>query len=99
MQPFSIFDKTPLINLQRSLPLSYYYERNAFILQKHKELVFNEKLIAIRPTDLLCDNDFCWAEVDGEIMYFDDDHLSVSGARVIAELFNRYIETSSDTIR
>jgi hypothetical protein len=38
----------------------------------------------VSPSSVLCDGDRCKADIDGEVLYFDDNHLSVSGARLVA---------------
>lgn len=38
----------------------------------------------IDPSSLFCDDDNCYAVMNGTAMYFDDDHLSVEGAKAIA---------------
>lgn len=39
----------------------------------------------VRPSELLCDSEYCYAGRNGEAYYFDDNHLSVHGAKVIAK--------------
>jgi hypothetical protein len=66
-------------------PLDYYARRNEFILRKLATLPWSERLIAVDPVAALCAPAGCRAVIDDAAMYFDDDHLSVSGAlRVIA---------------
>jgi peptidoglycan/LPS O-acetylase OafA/YrhL len=38
-------------------------------------------VVAVFPTDTLCRDDGCAGVIDGRPVYFDDDHLSASGAR------------------
>ncbi|NWN83733.1 MAG: acyltransferase [Halomonas sp.] len=44
-----------------------------------------ENVITIRPEAWLCDNDSCFAGKDGKSFYFDDDHLSLQGAHLVAQ--------------
>jgi hypothetical protein len=44
----------------------------------------------VDPSRLLCDATRCRAWADGHALYFDDDHLSVSGARYVARAFAAY---------
>jgi hypothetical protein len=39
------------------------------------------RVAAVFPSETLCRNGRCLAMMDGEPIYFDDDHLSASGAR------------------
>jgi hypothetical protein len=75
-----------LLDLEKSLPMAFYTARNRFILKKLSTLTFDSRLIAVRPTDILCDEEYCRAVLNGETMYYDDDHLSVSGARRVTSL-------------
>ena len=46
-------------------------------------------LLRIRPELLFCDTplkDRCVNELDGKLLYFDDDHFSTVGARLLAQL-------------
>ena len=43
------------------------------------------------PARLLCRTAFCTTYADGKALYFDDDHLSVSGARFLAPIFQPFI--------
>lgn len=38
-----------------------------------------------------CDEQWCWAMKDGKILYFDDDHVSLDGARLIAQEILPYL--------
>ncbi|MCX8086356.1 MAG: SGNH hydrolase domain-containing protein [Rhodocyclaceae bacterium] len=31
-----------------------------------------------------CDEEWCWAMKDGKLLYYDDDHVLLEGARLIA---------------
>jgi hypothetical protein len=46
-------------------------------------------LVRIRPDRVFCDTwikDSCVATLDGEVLYYDDDHLSNAGARHLVKL-------------
>lgn len=60
---------------------AYYDERNKFVLEKFRTLHWDSHLALIDPTKVLCNEKTCLALLDGEAMYFDDDHLSLAGAR------------------
>jgi hypothetical protein len=44
------------------------------------------------PSDLLCDIDRCAISSKGRLLYRDEDHLSVDGARFISPLFDEYFQ-------
>ena len=84
--PFSIFNKEPLVNLQETTSQQYYLERNAYILDKFDSLPQHANLIAIKPFDALCSSNHCPAAIDGQALYFDDNHLSIIGAKRLLEM-------------
>ena len=84
--PFSIFNKGPLINLRETTTREYYLKRNAYILDKFDSLSQHSNLIAIKPFESLCSSNHCPAVVDGQALYFDDNHLSVFGARRLLDM-------------
>ena len=84
--PFSIFNNEPLVNLQETTSQQYYLERNAYILEKLDSLPQHANLIAIKPFDALCRSNHCPAAIDGQALYFDDNHLSLIGATRLLEM-------------
>lgn len=44
-----------------------------------------------RPSEYLCDEQWCWALKDNIVMYRDDDHLSLDGSIYIGERFASWI--------
>jgi len=57
----------------------------------HKQLASvgeHHNLMEVRPENIFCDNHVqgrCVAQFDGELLYFDDNHLSSVGANVLSE--------------
>jgi peptidoglycan/LPS O-acetylase OafA/YrhL len=88
--PYSIFggDRV-LANLMLATPREYYFERHRFILERLNSLTYGDSLIRIPVYDLLCNELGCPAVSENSALYFDDDHLSVEGSRI---LFDRFLE-------
>jgi hypothetical protein len=86
--PFSIFGDTPVLDLSKATDVAYYQKRNAFILDKLNKLPYGDKLHAIKPVDIICDRHFCPAVMANKALYFDDNHLSVSGAELVIKDLN-----------
>lgn len=42
-------------------------------------------VIVVNPTDYFCESNECLVVKDGKALYFDDDHMSVNGAKIIAK--------------
>ncbi|MFT5426881.1 MAG: hypothetical protein ACI9ZT_001828 [Gammaproteobacteria bacterium] len=78
--PFSVFGNKTMLDLEKSTTSDYYLRRNSFILSKLDTLQYGKKLHAIKPFEILCDFNYCPAASNGKALYFDDDHLSTTGA-------------------
>ncbi len=64
-----------------------YKDRQDFVFDTFD--AFNDpNLIKIYPHKKLCDGERCLVYKDGNVLYFDDDHLSLEGAREILPLFD-----------
>ncbi len=81
--PFSVFGYRTMLNLEKSTSKKYYFSRNGFILNKLNTLPYSDKLYAIKPFDILCDEEYCPAVRNKTALYFDDDHLSVEGSKLL----------------
>ena len=81
--PISIFSSQTMLDLDKATPSSYFFERNKFILSKLDTLSYGENLHAIEPFKILCNQDYCPAVINGIPLYFDDDHLSVEGSKLL----------------
>ena len=80
LTPFSIFGGGLRFDLQNTTTADYYFSRNKYILEKLDSLTYSNKLIAVKPFDILCNTTSCPAVSDNKSLYFDDGHLSVFGA-------------------
>jgi len=83
--PFSVFNQKTMFDLQKITTAGYYFKRNKFILDKLDTLAYGDQLHAVKPFDILCSINNCPAIIQGKSLYFDDDHLSISGAKMIIE--------------
>lgn len=80
LTPFSIFGGDLRFDLQNTTSTDYYFTRNSYILEKLNSLTYNDRLIAVKPFELMCSEQGCPAVSKGKSLYFDDGHLSVFGA-------------------
>lgn len=58
-------------------------------------LNFGERLVRVIPSQLLCskETERCLNAIDGVPLYYDDDHLSLYGAKnLTAEIWNKLSE-------
>ena len=85
VKPYSVISDRTMLKLDEATTADYYFSRNEFIINKLDLLPYGEGLYAVKPFDLLCDRDTCPAVLNGKALYYDDDHLSISGAEYIAK--------------
>lgn len=67
--------------------INYYKKRNEFILSKLDKVNWDSNLVRIRPLDFLQDGSNLKVIKDQKSLYFDDNHLSLSGADNLSDLF------------
>ena len=89
--PVSVFNENHLLDLQKTTDISYYKSRHWFILEKLNNLQYNENLKSIEPIKGLCAEHTCSAVINNTSLYFDDDHLSIIGARIALSPYNLLI--------
>src|SRR5690606_81577 len=67
----------------RVLGLKRDWWRNFNLFFEAKDIIPDE-VDTVSVDDLFCDQEFCYGGKDGIAFYFDDDHLSLEGARRVA---------------
>ncbi len=85
ISPFSIFSDESMLDLVKSISIDYYMRRNEFIINKLNSLAYGDKLYPIKPHERLCRNGYCSIIRNGNALYFDDNHLSLSGAALLID--------------
>jgi hypothetical protein len=76
-----------------SISTNEYLNRNRFVLSIFDSYANNKKFIPIRPQSVFCDTfliDRCVAQYNTIPYYYDDDHLSYIGAKVLFESYLKY---------
>jgi peptidoglycan/LPS O-acetylase OafA/YrhL len=68
-----------------SFPRSNHKELSGAILDHVNKIPSAADFAVVDPADTFCDNDKCYASQDGHLLYFDDNHPSISGAKLIAK--------------
>lgn len=86
--PMTIFSHGTMLDLEKTTPVSYYFKRQAYILDKLHSLNYSSHLIAINPLPAFCNGKYCSAVIDGKALYIDDDHPSLFGAKRIVNLMD-----------
>ena len=79
--PLHIFTAETLIPTAQATSKAYYEERNAVALAMIKKLTEQKLITPINSYDILCHDTGCPAAINNKLLYFDDDHLGMTGAR------------------
>lgn len=82
--PLWVFNTDTLLPLDAVSPVDYYFARQQEIVDRLDRLQ-NGKVVKLEPFNVLCKEKFCKAIEDDKTLYFDDDHLSLTGARLVVE--------------
>jgi peptidoglycan/LPS O-acetylase OafA/YrhL len=69
--------------------LAWYEERNKYIINHFDTANYPENVHLLKPQDVFCDDQSCFAVKNGVPLYFDDDHPSILGAARLVELINQ----------
>jgi hypothetical protein len=78
-----------------STSANLYYQRSKAVIEKFDALPDSDKLIRIHPGKMFCNTLLpgrCVTELNGKILYADDDHLSENGANLIMNEIRESIE-------
>lgn len=65
-----------------------FSRRQAFVTKTVAALHEKYRFTIIDPRTALCDDTICRVQQDGEVLYYDNHHLSTAGARAISGLFD-----------
>tara|TARA_A100001015_G_C14721385_1_gene606027 strand:+ start:190 stop:624 length:435 start_codon:yes stop_codon:yes gene_type:complete len=69
---------------------SWWHDRISFVYENINDLTNITKVVDL--ADLFCERETCFSVIDNEALYFDDDHMSISGARLAAQVITQLIE-------
>ncbi|EKN3566301.1 acyltransferase family protein [Yersinia enterocolitica] len=72
-----------------SISLSDYHKRHAFVWESQDLAVKACGVKILDPLPYLCNNDRCWGSVNGKPIYYDDDHLSETGNKLLTPMFKQ----------
>lgn len=74
-----LFPRSNVIGLAKKDWLNIYHEKKTLLEKIPKEVKVYD------PSDLFCDDSNCYAIKNGKALYFDTDHMSVDGAKILAK--------------
>jgi hypothetical protein len=70
--------------------LEYYKKRNAYIISNFENRKFPNNVHFLKPEDAFCDDSLCFASAKGKALYFDDNHPSLFGAKILVDLIPEF---------
>lgn len=83
------------INLDDDLSVKYdlYLQRNKRLRLLYKEVAEINNIQTLDPVPLLCGNDRCMAQFKGRPIFFDGDHMSEYGNKLLTPMFEAVLNT------
>ena len=72
-----------------SIPKSLYLDRNLLAFEMLEKTAQLERVKTLDPAPYLCDEKRCFAQQDGRPLFFDGDHLSEFGNKLLSPMFER----------
>lgn len=76
-----------------SITREYYENRNTVANKLIDELEQRCGVIPVDVADAFCDEEHCYGDVDGQPVYFDDDHLNTKGAFLLRDALLQQVNT------
>lgn len=73
----------------KGVSVDWWQKRSQFVSDKLNEIPDGVKII--NPEKLFCDSQHCYVVQNCTSLYFDDDHLSVEGAKIVANEILSYM--------
>lgn len=83
---YDVQDKTAFI------PVQDYTKSIADNIGAFKKISSSKSVLYVDPKPLLCDKSRCRVEHDGESLYFNPGHVSVTGALYLQDIFSSYFK-------
>ncbi|WP_416306692.1 acyltransferase family protein [Neptunicella sp. SCSIO 80796] len=83
--PKSVFNADLLLPVNQATTTEYYVSRNRLALEKLDVLAKKYHLQKVEPFKVLCNETGCPSIINGKVLYFDDNHLSLWGSKLLVD--------------
>lgn len=80
-------------NFRVKIPVEEYEKRNALFYKLTESIKSKCDVNIISVKDNFCDGSYCYGDINGRPVYFDDDHLSEYGASLLIPIFKKSLES------
>lgn len=74
------------------IPVEEYSERHKVAFKMQDEAVQRCGVKILNPLPYLCGNEYCYGDISGTPLYFDDDHLSSYGSELISPIYDEVFQ-------
>lgn len=71
------------------IKLTDYYQRSSYVWALQDVAAEQCGVKILNPLPYLCDDQYCYGSINGHSLYFDDDHLSEYGGKLLIPMFNQ----------
>lgn len=88
--PLTMFRSLTLSGKAASVKITRdeYDQRHITAFKMQDEAVKQCGVKILNPLPYLCDNKYCYGDIDGIPLYFDDDHLSSYGSSIVSPIYD-----------
>lgn len=88
--PITMFKSIALSGSKTSVKITRneYNQRHMNSFQMQDAAVKQCGAKILNPLPYLCDSEYCYGDIDGVPLYFDDDHLSSYGSKVVSPIYD-----------
>ena len=88
--PMTLFRDTVIPHSIKSIKITRdeYNKRHNLVFKVQDEAVRKCGAKILDPTLKLCDDQYCYGDIDGIPLYFDYDHLSIYGSEVVSPIYD-----------
>jgi len=80
------FSNQKMLNAIKGTDLAWYKKRNAYMINHFDNANYPDNVHLLKPQDVFCDTQNCYATWDNVPLYFDNNHPSVLGAKHLVDL-------------
>ncbi|WP_201529913.1 acyltransferase family protein [Psychrobacter frigidicola] len=88
--PITMFKSSTLNGSSNPIKITRdeYNQRHNVAFKMQEEAVQRCGAKILDPTPYLCDSEYCYGDIDGIPLYFDDNHLSSYGSEVVSPIYD-----------
>lgn len=90
--PKAMFRSSSISSRNVKIMRDEYIQRQTIVYKMQDEAVKRCDATVLDPIPYLCDSEYCYGDINGIPLYFDDDHLSSAGAKLISPVYDQVFQ-------